>query len=121
MKGYLYGLTRAEKVERLDVPGGGYQPITFEETPGVPAQGGSGTTPPGSRFLPGIDAAAGTPLYRHLVLSREFGLHVHNVLDYAESRLAEGEPVDLDHVADLIAQRLRSCLQFVYRKAPEGR
>ncbi|MEO8277411.1 MAG: hypothetical protein ABI639_14450 [Thermoanaerobaculia bacterium] len=61
------------------------------------------------------------PIRRHVIIAREFDLAVHNILDYAETRLLEGESLDLDHVADLIASRIRPNLHVVYGPgAPEG-
>lgn len=123
-----------------------YKPITFEETAGVmppdwPAnvarplmplkkENASGfrgrpVVPPppvhGWERVCEITREGAAPLGRHIALSRDFDLAVHNILDYAETRLLEGEDVQLDRVAELITAKVRENLQLVYRPAPQGR
>lgn len=124
----LFGLAREEKVERLDVPGSGYQPITFEETAGVPPQGGTGTIlrvaeqmPAKSLWPAGLREGFAVPVTRHLVLGLPFFLHVHNILDEAEAHMRAGEAVDLDEIALLLGARVRENLVVVYQPAAEGR
>jgi hypothetical protein len=68
---------------------------------------------------PGIVRVAVAPMRRHLVLSRDFDLDVHNILDYTEHQLLEGEALDLDHVADLISKKVRESLHVVYGPGEE--
>lgn len=108
----LFGLTREGKLERLDVPGGGYQPITFDESPGVPPQGGTGTI---LRPAHQLSHKSVVPVSPHLVLALPFFLHVHNILDEAQAQMQGGEAVDLDEIALLLSSHLRENLQIVYR------
>lgn len=111
-------------------PGGGYQPITFDESPGVPPQGGTGTVrqpiafeygpllpPPGFKF-PSFPYEGAHP---QIVLGLPFFLHVHNILDDAEVQMRAGEACSLDHVAELIAAKVRENLIVVYERSAEGR
>ncbi len=100
-------------------PASGYQPITFDESPGVPPQGGTGTVRPGSGFkFPSFPYEGVHP---QIVLGLPFFLHVHNILDDAEVQMRAGEACSLDHVAELIAAKVRENLIVVYERSAEGR
>lgn len=99
-------------------PGGGYQPITFDESPGVPPQGGTGTVRPSSFKFPSFPYEGVHP---QIVLGLPFFLHVHNILDDAEVQMRAGEACSLDHVAELIAAKVRENLIVVLERSAEGR
>jgi hypothetical protein len=96
------------------------RPLLFEETAvaGV-AKGWENVSRISQTDGQGIVRAAVAPLRRHVVLHRNFDLDVHNILDYAEHQLLEGEALDLDHVADLIARKVRESLHIVYGPGEE--
>jgi hypothetical protein len=114
LRAYLYG--GGEPIRFGDLPLEDAPPHAVDQRFGAQAHN---LTAEGSTPSPATTPSAITPLRRHVVLHRDFDLDAHNILDYAEHQLLEGEALDLDHVADLIANKVREHLHVVYGPGEE--
>lgn len=105
MRGHLFG---------AGVEAGG--PSWPGSHPPPPREGGTGTTPKNA-----WESSSFAAVLPQIVLGLPFFLHVHNILDEAEERMRAGEACSLDHLAELIAQKVRENLVVVYQRSAEGR